>query len=566
MIAFERIEWVRVLALVGLFLALALLVLYPVWHLVVTSLSGATGFTLEHYVTFLTRPDLLEVLFNSFVIATGTTIGAIVIGVPMAWAVARTTMPFRGAIRNLAFLTFASPSFLGALAWVLLLGPRAGKLNLLIQDLFNLEEPPFNIFSPEGIIFVLAMFSFPLVFMPTVAALENMEGSLEEASRILGAGQWRTAREITIPLVVPAILSGALLVFIEGLVIFGPVAVLGMPVQYFTLSTKMFTLIKFPPRLELAAVMAFPIIITMAALLVIQRIYLGRRGFHVTTGKAQQLRPLELGKWKYLLSAGCWLVIFVSVVLPFGTLLQVSFQKTLGNPFGPDNFTLFGNFQYLFDQPAAIRALWHSFALSVVGVLVALGLGMLGSWMVERGRTTGTGALPMLMIAPFAFTGPALGIALILGYGGPPFRLAGTLAILLLAYIIRSLPVTFSYSRGALAQLSPELEEACRTTGGSWFHSIRDVVFPLTRNGLLAAFLVQFVLMFRELGTSIFLFTGGNEVSAVVIFDFAQEAQFALMAAMSVIVAAVNLGVVVIARRWLSRTRPLGGGTTIGIG
>lgn len=552
MLYLERLEWGRTLALLGLFTALGLLVIYPVGHLVAMSLSGPAGLTLTHYIAFLTRPDLLEALVNSFTIAFGTTLGSIVIGVPMAWAVARTTMPFRGVVRNMTFLTFASPSFLGALAWILLLGPHTGKLNLWLQQILNLEKPPFNIFSPYGIIFVLIMFSYPLVFMPTVAALENMGGSLVEAARILGASRWRTARDITVPLVVPAILSGAILVFIEGLVIFGAVAVLGMPILYFTLSTKMYTLLKFPPRLELAAVMAFPIILSMAGLLLLQRVYLGRRQFHVTTGKAQQLKPQDLGVWRYLLAAACLAVILVSVVLPFGTLLQVSVQKTLGNPFGRDNFTLLGNFRYLLQQPAAVRALVHSFVLAIGGVLVALGLGMLASWMVERSRAPGTQLLPLLMVSPFAFTGPALGIALILGYGGPPFRLAGTLGILLLAYLIRSLPITFSYARGALAQISPELEEACRTTGGTWFHSLRDVVFPLMRNGLLAAGLVQFVLMFRELGTSVFLFTGGNEVSAVVIFDFAQEAQFSLMAAMSVIVAAVNLSVIIVARRWLS--------------
>ena len=547
----RRVEWSRTLVRGGLFAVLGLLVIYPVGRLAAISLAGPTGPTLAHYVTFLTRPDLLEVLGNSLTVAVSTTLGSIAIGVPMAWAVARTTMPLRGLVKTLAVLTFASPSFLGALAWILLLGPQAGKLNLWLQRVLNLSEPPFNIFSPGGIIFVLIMFSYPLVFMPTTAALENMDSSLEDASRILGGGLWRTAREVTIPLVVPAILAGALLVFIEALVIFGPPAVLGMPVQYYTWSTRMYTLMRFPPRLELAAVMAFPVVLGLVGLLVLQRAYLGRRQFHVTTGQAQQRQLLDLGPWRYLLAAFCLVVIFVSVVLPFGTLLQVSVQRTLGNPFGWDNFTLWENFRYLFQQPAAVRALVHSFTLALGGVLIALGLGMLAAWMVERTSGLGTRTLPFLMLLPFAFTGPALGVALILGFGGAPFRLAGTLTILLLAYIIRSLPITFSYSRGALTQISPDLEEACRTIGGTWFHSLRDVVLPLMRSGLLAAGLVQFVLMFRELGTSIFLYTGGNEVAAVVIFDFAQEAQFALMAAMSVIVAFVNLGVVAIARRWL---------------
>lgn len=539
----------------GLLAAAAMLVVYPVSRLVADSLQGPTGWTLSHYAAFFTDPELLQVLWNTLWIAAATTACAVAIGVFTAWAVARTNMPLRSMVRNLSALTLAAPSFLGALAWVLLLGPRAGKLNRLLMEWLQLESAPFNIFSPWGIVFVLTLFSYPLVFMPVSAALENMDASLEDASRLLGAGGLRTALQVTLPLALPAVASGGILVFIEAMVIFGPVAVLGMPVQFYTLPTKMFTLMRLPPRLELAAVMALPIIATLAILLLLQRYWLGRRRYTVTTGKPERPRPLQLGWSRYLLAAACLAVVTLAVFLPFGTLLLVSLQKSLGRPFGFDNFTLVDNYRYLFDQGLAVRALRHSLLLSVGGVLAALALGLVAAWMVERVQTRGRHMLPLLMLSPFAFPGAALGIALILAFGGPPFRLAGTLTILLLAYIVRSLPVTFSYSRSALLQVSPDLEEACRTIGGTWLHSLRHVTVPLIKKGLLAAALVQFVLLFRELSASIFLYTGGNEVTAVVIYDFAQEAQFTLMASFSVIIAAINLGVVAAVHRWLAPDR-----------
>lgn len=548
-------EWLK-WTVMGLLLALTgLLVVYPVGKLVAHSLQGPAGWTLAYYWEFVTTPELLSVLWNTLWVAAATTAVAVAIGVPLAWAVAGTNMPGRGAIRLLSALTLASPSFLGALAWVLLLGPRAGKLNLLLMDLFSLEQAPFNIFSAWGIVFVLAMFSYPLVFMPVAAALENMDVSLEDASRLLGAGTWRTVTQVTLPMVLPAILSGAILVFIEVMVIFGPPAVLGMPVQFYTLSTKMYTLMRLPPRLELAAVMSLPVILTLAGLLLVQRRWLGRRRFTLTTGKPVRPQPLRLGWTRYLLSAFCLLVVFVAVVLPFGTLLQVSLQKSLGRPFGLDNFTLLGNYRYLFDQGIVLRALKHSLLLAAGAVLVALVLGVIAAWMVERARSRGRGVLPLVMLSPFAFPGSALGVALILAFGRPPWLLAGSLTIIFVAYVVRSLPVTFSYSRGTLVQISPDLEEACRTLGGSWFASVRDVTVPLMKDGLLAAAVVQFVLLFRELSTSVFLYTGGNEVTAVVIYDFAQEAQFTLMAAFSVIVAFINLGVVAAMRRWMAADR-----------
>ncbi len=544
-----RTEWAKLGVLGGLLAATALLVVYPLGRLAVESLRGPGGWTLAHYVELLRDPELRQVLWNTLWIAGATTAGSAVIGVFMGWAVARTDMPLRGAVRTLSALTLASPSFLGALAWVLLLGPRAGKLNRLLMEWLGLDRAPFDIFSPWGIVFVLTLFSYPLVFLPVAAALDGMDASLEDASRLLGAGRLRTTLEITLPLVLPAILSGAILVFVEAMVIFGPVAVLGVPVQFHTLATKMLTMMRFPPRLELAAVMTLPVVLTLAGLLALQRLWLGRRRFTVTTGQASRRGLPALGWGRYPLAAACLAVVGLAVFLPYGTLLMVSLQKSLGRPLSPENFTLLDNYRYLFDQSAAVRALWHSLWLSAAAVLAALALGLLAAWLVERARARGRGLLALLMLAPFALPGAALGVALVLAFGGRPFALAGTLTILWLAYVVRSLPVTFAYARGALTQLSPDLEEAARTLGGTWLRSLRDVTVPLIRHGLLAAAVIQFVLLFRELGTSVFLYTGGNEVTAVVIYDFAQEAQFTLVAAFSVIVAAVNLGVVTLVRR-----------------
>lgn len=543
--------WLAVLG--GVLGAAGLLVLYPLGILLVESVRGAGGPTLAHYGEVVRDPDLRQVVANTFWVAAVTTAACLLLGVPLAWALARTDLPGREAVRTLSALTLASPSFLGALAWVLLLGPRAGKVNRLLMDLFALEAPPFDIFSPWGVVFVLTLFCYPLVLLPVAAALETLDRSLEDASRVLGAGRLRTAWAVTLPLAGPAILSGAILVFVEAMVLFGPVAVLGVPVQFHTLPTKLLTLMRLPPRLELAAVLTVPLVLTLGVLLVLQRAWLGRRRFTVTTGRGQRPDRVSLGPWRWPLAALAFGVVGVAVGLPYGTLLLVSLQQSLGRPFGPDNFAGLAHYRYLFAQSAVPRALLHSFGLAVAGVLGALVLGLAAAWLVERVRGWHRTVLPGLLLAPFALPGAALGVALVLAFGGPPFALAGTLTILGLAYVVRSLPVTFAYARSALVQLSPELEEASRTLGASWGRTLRSVTLPLLREGVLAAAVVQFVLLFRELGTSVFLYTGGNEVTAVVIYDFAQEAQFTLVAALSVIVAAVNLGVVALVRRGLVR-------------
>ena len=532
----------------------AFLIVYPAGRLMLRTLIAPAGRVgAENYIEFITESDLLITLWHSIYVALGTTILALILGLPMAWVVSRTNIPCKGLIRNLTVLTLASPSFLGALAWILLLGPRAGRLNLLFQELFNLEAPPFNIFSPEGMIFVLALFSYPLVFFAVSSALDNMDANLEDCARILGAGRVRTALTITLPAVLPAILAGAILVFVEALVIFGPPAVLGMPVGYYTLATKMYVVLqKIPPRVELSAVMAVPIIMTLAGLLILQRLYLGRRQYTILSGRAAPQR-VELHFWRYPLALFCLLVVALSIFVPFGTLFMVSLQKTFANPIGPENFAALANYRYLFQQSAVPRALSHSFILASGAVLIALALSVISSWVVERSKMRGVELLSLMMMSPLAFPGAALGVGLILAFAASPFNLSGTLAIILLAYVIRSLPLTFSYARASLKQVHPEMEEASRILGGGWLKSLYHITAPLMKGGLLAAGALTFVLLFRELGSSIFLYKGGNEVVAVVLYDLAMEANFALMSALSMVIAAVNLGVVLTARRFIGR-------------
>jgi iron(III) transport system permease protein len=528
---------------------------YPLGLLIVRSFRapGVIGPTLANYVELVTHPDLLASLRHSFVVAIWTTLAALALAIPMAWGVARTNMPGKGWVRSLTVLTFASPSFLGAIAWMILLGPRGGKLNLFLRDLFRLDAPPFNIFSPGGIVFVLALFSYPVVFFIVSAAMENLDASLEECARVLGGGRWHVTRTVSMPLVLPAVLAGAILVFVEALVIFGPPAVLGVPVGYHTLATRMFTMFDYPPRFEMAAVLAVPIIATLAVLLLIQRLWLHRRRYEVLTGKGARPQQYDLGPWRWLLAGYSFGVIGLSVGLPFVTLLYAASLRAFGMPLTWDNFALAQNVAFLFRQPTVVRALWHSLVLAAGGTFTALALSLAMAWLIERTTVRGKGLLSLAMLASFAFPGVALGIGLVLAYSRAPWNLYGTLWLFFFAYTARGLPVGFVFCRSALKQLSRELEEATRVFGASWLRSLRDVVVPLLRSALLGAGVLLFVVLFREISASVFLHTAGNEVTAVVIYEFYNEVQFTLMTALSVIVAVANVAVVLVARRAVGR-------------
>lgn len=528
---------------------------YPVIRLFLQSIRTADGnYTLQNWKLLTGDPQLLEATLNSVFIAAGTLAGSLLIGLPLAWLVVRTDVPFRRFLRGTAVLTFAAPSFIAALGWVLLLGPRSGMINAGFTKMFGLDQGPFNIFSPWGIIFVLSMFMYPLVFLPVSAALEGIDPALEHAAASLGASRIRVLRTITFPIIMPAIIAGSILVFVTSAIIFGPVAILGAPSNFKTLPVLLLNLMQFPPHIEAAAVVSVPILVMISCLLIIQRFLMGGRQFTVIGGKPSQQSTVKLG------AARPWAALFglavftVSIVLPFGVLLLTSFRQALGRPLTLSNITLTRNYKEVFSQPTIVTALVNSFVLAIAATVIAMAVAVAASWLRLRTRARGNGAIGPIMLAPLAFPGAVFAIGLIIAYAARPFDLGGTRTILLVAYVASALPLTFVYVDSAMGQIGAEVEEASRSLGASWLRTWRKITIPLLRPALLAALLLNFVLLFRELEMSIFLYTGANPTVATVLYDLAGESLYQRVGALSTVVLAVNIGAALLAMRLLDRT------------
>ncbi|WP_051581494.1 ABC transporter permease [Pseudonocardia acaciae] len=518
------------------------------WRSLLDPETGAIG--LGNYTAVLSEAGIPTAVFNSLWIGVATTVGSLVIAVPFAFLVSRTDMPGRRMFRSVAVLTFAAPSFIAAMGWILLLGPRGGLINEYV--LAPLGLPTFDVFGAGGIVLVLVFFLYPLVFLPVADALDNMDPRLEEAAESLGAGRLRTLRRVTLPLVTPPMFSGSLLVFISAFVIFGPVALLGGPVGFETIPTAMLKLMSFPPRIELAAVLGLPVLVVLGALLVVQRRVYGRRRYTTLGGKPAHRQVTALGRWRW----PAWLfgvaVMMVSVVLPFGVLLLTSFRKAIGLPLRPENLVLFDNYRALLEQPEILLSFANSLWISLVATVLALAVAVLAGWLRERARLAWLRpSISPAMLAPLAFPGAILGIAMIVTYAAGPFWLGGTLGIMLLAYVIRVVPQSFTYVQAGFTQLNSETEEAARSLGATWTESMSRITVPLLRGPILSIGVLNFVLLFRELDVSIFLYTGGNGVAPVILYNLASESRFQLMGALSVVMLAVNLGVVLLARRLL---------------
>src|SRR5258706_6115629 len=241
----------------------ALIVLPMSWLALYAFTDKARHPTLQNFVTLFTNPDSLDPLLTTAIIATTSAVICCFVAAPIGWLVSRTDMPGRQFIRALVTASFVTPPFLGAVAWELLAAPNSGLLNQLYRLVTGGEadEHLFDIYSMTGIIFVISCYTFPFVFVLVANALDNMPGELEDASAILGGKAWTTARRITIPLALPALVAGALIAFLQAMTLFGSPAILALPAGFHTMTTKIWSLFQYPPQLELAAAAARPLLL-----------------------------------------------------------------------------------------------------------------------------------------------------------------------------------------------------------------------------------------------------------------------------------------------------------------
>jgi iron(III) transport system permease protein len=528
-------------------LALLILVVFPLAFLVWGSVTEGGRLTLEHFERAFTNRLYYRALQNSLVLGAATGALAIAIGLPLAWAVSRTDVPFKGFIRTVASVAYITPPFLSAIAYVNLFGPNAGIANLFAREFLGIGTL-FNIFTLEGLIFVTALHSFPFVFFLAASALESVDASLEESAQVLGARRWRTVLSVTLPLVAPAVLSGALLAFVNAIALFGSQAIIGLPGRVFTLPTRIYALFNFPPEYGLASALSIVFVAITVLALYLQRRYLARRSFITVAGKGVRPQLVRLGGARWAMLAFAGLVFVFAVVAPYLTLLAVSLSASWGLAFW-DNLTL-ANFQFvLFDYDVTRRALLNSFLLATAAATLAVLLGAFISWIDLRTSLPGRRVLDYVSLVPLGLPGIVVAVGLIQFWLRVPVPIYGTLLIILLAYVARFVPLGVRAANAALRQIDPALEETARVTGASWTRTMGSVTLPLIRPGLFAGWLLVFVPALQELSASILLFSSDSMTLAVAVYNLYETGYLEPVAALAMINVAIIGAAVALATR-----------------
>lgn len=544
----SRLLTLESLVMGGAISALFVLVVLPLFFLLIGSVWGESGFTLEHFTEALSGRLYLQALLNSLMLGAWTGLFSLLLGLPLAWAVARTNVPGKGLITLTANLSYLSPPFLTAIAFVNLFGTNAGLINVFFSDVLGLPWIGFNIFSMPGLVLVTVLHTFPYVYLLASSALQSVDASYEEAAQILGASKWRTVFSITTPLVMPAILSGVLLAFVNAIALFGSQAIIGLPARIVTLPTRIYSLFDYPAQYGLASALSLLFVVITIAALYLQRSYLARRSFVTLGGKGARPQLMDLGWVKWPLFGFCVLVFFVSIVLPYATLIAVSLSKSWGLNFW-QGLTLQHYKFVLFDYDVTQRAILNSLGLAIVAATVAVFLGAIIGWIDIRTKIPGRKFLDYAALVPLGLPGIVMAVALIQFWLSMPVALYGTLAILLLAYVGRYIPLGVRAANTSLRQIDPTLEESARILGASWGHTLKEITLPLMRPGLFAGWLLVFVPVIQELSASILLFSSSSMTLAVAIYNLYETGYTEPVAALAMTNMAIITVVILIARK-----------------
>jgi len=507
------------------------------------------AYTIDNYIKAYFDREFYLLFWNSLKYASGTCLLSFLIGTYLAWVNERTNTPFKKLFVVMALIPFIIPGILSTIAWILLLSPKIGLINLVVRGVLRLESSPFNIYSMGGMVWAEAIHLYPLVFLLMAASFRNMDTSLEEAALTAGSSTFTTLRRVTLPLMRPAMFG---VMFVRGIEAFEVPALIGVPAKISVFTTKIFLAIhQFPSDFGLAGAYAVTLlVISGAGVLIYQKMTRKEERFATVTGKGYRPRVIDLGPWKWVTFGTSFLIFLLAVILPVFILLWSSFIPFYGIPSMEllSKLTL-ANYHYVLTYPLALTAFKNSFYLSVASATTVMLLTSVIAWITVKSKIPGRLFLDNLAFIPIAMPGIVLGVSLIWVYLTLPIPIYGTIWVLLLAYVTKFMPYGIRTASASMIQINKELEEASLASGGTWFQTFRKILLPLLMPGFVAGWIYISIISLRELSTSILLYSYNSTVLSIMAFDLWEGGQYTYVCALGVLMVLMLIVMAFIARR-----------------
>jgi iron(III) transport system permease protein len=513
-------------------LLLVLFLVYPMFSIIFCSFSNNEGgFTLKYYQTFFTKSYYFRTLSNSLITSTVTTVLAVLIGVPLAYITSRFHIYWKKGINMLIIMSLMSPPFIGAYSWIMLLG-RNGVITNWFAKL-GITTPP--IYGFTGIVLVFTLKLFPYVYLYVSGAMSSIDRSLEEAAENLGSSKLKRILTITIPVIMPTLAAGAIMVFMTSLADFGTPMLIGEGYKVLPVLVYEEYMSEMGGNANMAGALSVVIVCCSTIVLLVQNYVVSRKNYIMTSMRPPIVEEVSKGK-KFLLTAICMLVALIAF-LPQIVVIITSFIKTSG-PIFVQGFSL-GSYEKIFYTLS--KNITNTFVYSFIAIIIIIIFGMLLSYLVVKKKSKVSGVLDMLIMFPYVIPGAVLGISLLVAFNNPPLLLSGTAAIMIISYVIRKMPYTIRSSSALLHQIDPSIEEASINLGVSPMRTFFKITARMMLPGVLSGAILSWITTINELSSSVMLYSGKTATISVAIYTEVVRASFGTAAALASILTVATI-------------------------
>jgi len=537
------IKWIVILVVVAF---LVIFEVIPLSYLLIRSLFPKGSFSLDSFKRVYTYDLNWTALINTIVISGLTTLFGVILAFPLAFLVGRTDMYGKKFFRTLFVTTYMVPPYVGAMAWLRLLNPNAGVLNKFLMQVFNLSKAPFNIYTVGGIVWVLTCFYYPYAFITISRAMEKMDPSLEEASKISGASPIKTLMTITIPMMTPSIIAAGLLVFVASASAFGIPSIIGAPGQIYTVTTRIidFVHIGSEEGLNDAMVLAVFLMAIANIVLYVTTFVIGKRQYITMSGKSTRPNIVELGKWRMPITVIISIFSFFVVILPFVTVALTSFTVNMGKPIGLSNMSM-SAWNKVFSRASILSSTKNSIIAGLAAAFFGIVISCIMAYLLQRTNVKGKRIPDFLITLGSGTPSVTIALALIISMSGKfKINIYNTLTIMIIAYMIKYMLMGMRTVVSAMSQVHPSLEEAAQISGANWLRMLKDVTVPLIGASIVAGFFLIFMPSFYELTMSTLLYSSNTKTIGYELYIYqtyhSQQVASALATAILLFVIIIN--------------------------